>query len=247
MISTFTATLEYKKSLTDHIYLFRFKPDQPLDFQAGQYVILHIPHGNGAAARRLYSISSPASNKNAFELIVEIVPGGVASEHLMKMQPGEHLTVQGPAGIFTLKETAKDIIFLATGTGIAPIHSMIHQLLENPSPGNKRNILLFWGLASFPQVYLLEELIKFHKNHSNFTFYLCLSRESSLEGVQNKELQEYYQLGRINESFDEHIRDDVTRYQYYVCGGPKIVESLKEFLATKNIPREQVHFEKFTV
>ena len=120
MISTFNSILLERKQLSEHIYLFRFKPvDHVLEFKAGQYVILHIPQADGHAARRLYSMASPISQKDEFSLIVEIVPNGVASEFLMKMNLGETVSTQGPAGMFTVAENDRDVIFLATGTGIA--------------------------------------------------------------------------------------------------------------------------------
>lgn len=246
MISTFQSALLERKQLSEHIYLIRFKPvDFQIEFQPGQYVIFHIPQGDGHAARRLYSMASPVTQKDEFSLIVEIVPNGVASEHFMKMNIGETVTTQGPAGMFTLAQNDRDIIFLATGTGIAPIRSMIHYELEH-NPGKKMS--LFWGFPSFTSVYLLDEFMALAKQYPNFTFFNCLSREGNLECILDPEQKNHHRLGHVNDAFEQIITDDIMRYHYYVCGGPKVVESLKEYLlVTKVIPKDQVHFEKFTV
>jgi ferredoxin-NADP reductase len=246
MISTFQSSLLERKQLSEHIYYIRFKPvDFQLEFKAGQYVIFHIPQGDGHPARRLYSMASPVTQKDEFSLIVEIVPNGVASEYFMKMNIGDTVTTQGPAGMFTLAENDRDIIFLATGTGIAPIRSMIlSELTINP----QKKMTLFWGFPYFKSVYLLDEFMNLSKQYPNLTFYNCLSREGNLDCILDMEQKNHHMIGHVNDAFENVVTDDIMRYHYYVCGGPKVVESLKEYLlVTKTIPREQVHFEKFTV
>jgi ferredoxin-NADP reductase len=246
MISTFQSSLIEKKQLSEHIFFIRLKPiDHVMEFKAGQYVIFHIPQGEGYAARRLYSMASSPDQKDEFSLIVEIVPNGVASEFFMKMNIGDTVTTQGPAGMFTLAENDRDVVFLATGTGIAPIRSMIeYELAHNP----QKKMSLFWGFQKFDNVYLLDEFMNLAKQYLAFTFYNCLSREENLDCIIDPEQKKHHQMGHVNDGFEKIITDDIMRYHYYVCGGPKVVESLKEYLlVNKAIPKEQVHFEKFTV
>lgn len=247
MISTFPLRLDNREPLSEHVYLMRFTPmDIQLDFKPGQYVILHIPQATGSPARRLYSIASPESQKESLELIVEIVPNGVASEHLMKMQIGEMVTAQGPAGMFVLKPEPADTVFLATGTGIAPIRSMIHQIMEHHSD---KKIYLFWGFPTMSTVYLLNEFKQIAKENPNFYFMNCLSREQDLSCVTDELDKPHFRLGHINDGMDAvaEITTNLNNYHYYICGGPKVVEAMKEFLGGKQIPKENIHFEKFTV
>jgi NAD(P)H-flavin reductase len=245
MITTFPAILKERKQLTDDVYWFRFdNQGHPMEFKSGQYVILHIPQEEGATARRLYSMSSPNTDTMGFELIVEILPDGVASKHLMKMQPGETLTVQGPAGMFFLNPSDRDVVFLATGTGIAPIRSMLLELLADPTD---RKVFLFWGHPHLKDVYLLDEFITLAEKDSRFRFCNCLSRETDLNSILPDERQRaYFAMGHVNDAFDEYLGTDLTPYKYYLCGAQKVVESLREVLTAKGVEKANLHFEKFT-
>lgn len=247
MISTFQGKLLDKKPLTEHVYLFTLQAvDHIYNFQPGQYTILHIPQGEGHAARRLYSMASPPSQKDSFELIVEILPNGVASQHLMKMNVGETVTCQGPAGMFVLSPQPADSVFLATGTGIAPVRSMIHHLFENHSD---RKIYLFWGAPTLNDTYLIDEFKQLAEQNPNFYFMNCLSREQDLSCVTDELSKRYFDLGHVNDAMEkvQPIVTQLNAHHYYVCGSPKMVESMKEYLAGKAIPKENIHFEKFTV
>jgi len=65
--------------------------------------------------------------------------------------------------------------------------------------------------------------------------------------ISNPLYQKFHELGHVNDAFEKYVTNDLNNYEYYVCGGSKMVDSLKEYLTNKNIPKEQIHFEKFTV
>src|SRR3989338_2571616 len=155
MINTYATTLEKKTPLAEGILLMRFKLKEPnqISFIAGQYVILQIPAlfidklrqsgrlKSGSlrtvterGAVRQYSICSSPRQSDHFDLLVGIVDEGLASAYFQEMAIGAETIFQGPAGGFTLKPTTKDKIFLATGTGIAPIKSMLETVLSNKLP-----------------------------------------------------------------------------------------------------------------
>lgn len=130
MLNTFLTFLQQKKQLTKDTFLFKFKLKEPkeINFKPGQYLILKINDKS-----RLYSIASPDYSKKSFELVVEIVVDGLGSEYLKNLRIGDQTIFQGPSGLFTIKKTIRPKIFLATGTGIAPIRSMIKSELKNNS------------------------------------------------------------------------------------------------------------------
>ncbi|MCX7997235.1 MAG: FAD-dependent oxidoreductase [Patescibacteria group bacterium] len=244
MIATFPIRLTAREKLVDNVFRFTFAPvDHAFVFKPGQYVILHIPQADGHAVRRLYSMASPASRPGSFDLIVEIIEGGLASGYLMRMQIGETLTTQGPAGMFTLPPEPADSVFLATGTGIAPIMSMLSHLAEHHTD---KQAFLFWGFPNISSVYLQDELKKIASIHPNFRFMNCLSREQDLTCVTSPAERGYFGLGHVNDGLEAVVGADIPKYHYFLCGGPKVVESLREYLAGKGVPKEQVHFEKFT-
>ncbi len=250
MFTTYQATLLEKKQLSGHVHYFKFTPPpQPeWTFAAGQYMIFHIPQAEGHAARRQYSIASHPSQKDALEFIIEYVENGVASQHLAKMQVGESLTFQGPAGVFIYRQHEREPIFLATGTGIAPIVSMIADLFENGK--YEQNIYLFWGLKLKGDMYYFDELKQISKQYPNFHFKMCLSRESELTALFSEEDAVFCAGGRIDKGFEEMInstKQDKNNFNYYICGSKHVVEAMREYLNTHTIPTEQVFFEKFTL
>ncbi|MDO8496955.1 MAG: FAD-dependent oxidoreductase [bacterium] len=238
MIKTYKTTLSSKEQLNFDIYLFTFTLKDPsiLEFVAGQYLILFVPDPSGTHLRRLYSIASSPLKKDNFELLVQIVPQGKGSEYLQSLKVGDEAMFQGPAGMFTMRKNEKDIIFLATGTGIAPIKSILES-----SPNMKSH--LFWGLKTYKDIYYLEEFKKIAEENKNFDFHICLSRETDFSGIP-EEVRKFFTLGRITQSFEEKYLN--SENDFYLCGGKEVVESLKEYLLGKGTVKENIFFEKFT-
>lgn len=148
MIKQFITQVVSKKELAPTAWLYYLKPVEPdkIDFIEGQYLITKIPQLDlaksdlknippppGKYYRRHFSIASPSSVKDHIELLVQMVNGGVASTYYKNLQPGDEIIFDGPAGVFTLQSPDKEKIFLATGTGIAPIRSILLTNLNSKS------------------------------------------------------------------------------------------------------------------
>lgn len=238
---TFETTISGKKQLTADVFLFTFtfNSSPQFTFSPGQYVILFIPQLNGVPARRLYSIASPPNNLNSFELLIQCVPNGVAGAFLLQSKINDNITAQGPAGMFTLSNTDVPLLFLATGTGIAPIRSLLYSLpTSSLSP-----VHLYWGLKTISDAYFLEEIITFLQSHKRVSFSLCLSRQENMSSLPAF-VAPFVQKGRVTDFLDP--QKELPNTQYYICGGKLVVESLKDFLAQKGVEKERIHFEKFT-
>jgi len=250
MFITYKAKLLEKKELAPHVNHIKFSyPEDPnFTFTAGQYMIFHIPQGEGQAARRQYSILSNPSQKDALEFIIEYVENGVASQYLASANIGVELTFQGPAGVFTYRENEKEPIYMATGTGIVPIYSMIQDLLVNKQ--YTKNIHLFWGLKLKGDMYFFNEIKELCSKYPNFHFQICLSRESELSALFSEDDIKYCMGGHVDQGLEEMVTKsgtDKLHYDYYLCGSKHVVESLREYLDKNAIPKEQVYFEKFTL
>lgn len=105
--------------------------DEPLDFDAGQYVELKIPH---STLRRAYSIASPPSQDSSIELHVRLTPGGIATEGWVfaSLAVGERVAMQGPLGGFSMTEPEDGpVILVAGGTGLAPLKAILLHALEH--------------------------------------------------------------------------------------------------------------------
>ena len=228
MLSTYKTILSQKTKLTFDVYLYHFDLIEPkeINFKAGQYLMIKIPTNKGPVSR-LYSIASSAAKKNSFELIIQIIPGGLASNYLSNLKVKDEIVFQGPAGMFCLRKNKRPKIFLATGTGIAPVKSILvsYQL---PVSGYS----LFWGLKTYKDIDLFDEL-------KMFNLKICLSREQNLDMISEVD-KKFFELGHVN-SYSPLL----TTADYYLCGGRQIVESLRLFLINKGVLQENIMFEKF--
>ncbi len=246
MLQTLEVRLTAKRKLNEGVFILELTPEQNkiLPFVAGQYVILHIPQPTGVPARRLYSIASSSHSSGSFELLIKFLPGGVASEFLNNLPIGGTFICQGPAGIFVLKPPVRDIVFLATGTGYAPIRSMLDQLLYH-EPQFTKQISLYLGFKTYDHIYLHEELIDMMKSFPHFSFKICLSRQESIDSISD-EMKPFIAHGRATEVWarDSEGKDRMNT-DYYLCGGREIVEGMKEFMLGQGLTKEQVHAEKF--
>ncbi len=234
--------------IAPHIYLLTCtRPDNAeWDFIAGQYMIFHVPQPNGHPVRRLYSIASPPSQKESLEFVIEIVPDGIGSMYVESLNEGDTITLQGAAGVFTHKTSARPSVYLATGTGIAPMYSMLHTLLNDPA--NDQPAYLFWGLKTCEDLYLKKELTDLAKNHEKFYFRTCLSRIDDIKNV-SEDIVAFTELGRVTLGLEKLFASENTKpagYDYYLCGSKHVVEALREYLQVALVPKEQIYFEKFT-
>jgi len=244
MLITYTAILKSKKEVAPQVFhlQFSYPTDLNWSFQAGQYMIFHLPTmESGHPVRRLYSIASAPSQKDTLDFIIEMVPGGIGSIYIENMCEGDSITMQGPAGIFTLKPSERDIVMLATGTGIAPMYSMTREILLAPH-SLQREIHLFWGLKFKKDMYLKNELDVLADAHPHFNYSVCLSREK-------ESIDAHCLVGRVTIGLQKLIEknsDLKTNFDFYLCGSPHVVEALKEELLKYDVPKAQIYFEKFT-
>lgn len=246
MISNFETHLVKKTEITANTFILGFQIDsnEALDYRPGQYVILLVPvTGQAYPTRRLYSIFEVSPEKNYFELLVEFIPGGLGSEYLKKGVINDKINFQGPAGLFTLRE-AKDrpVYFLATGTGIAPIYQLAAELLKTNS---KAKATLLFGLKNHKDIYLYDQLKNLQTNRQNFIFKVCLSREATLDAVGLDD-KNNFTLGRVTSELDKVNNNDLIKSQFYVCGGKSTVESIRQYLEGRGVPKEQIFFERFS-
>ena len=241
MIKQYQTLLSGKKKLSNDIWLFRFKLVNPaeINFQAGQYLILKVNN-----QPRLYSIFSPNYIKDYIEFMIKIIPEGIASNYFNNLQPGEQVSFEGPAGVFTLKENEKNKVFLVTSTGLAPVYSMILSYLRKNSAATTPNLYLFWGLKNYEDACFINELKQLAINNQQFKLFICLSREQNFDKIPEAE-KTLFHLGRITSVWEKFVTQSNNNFDYYICGSREVVESLNEYLLTKNIIKGNIFFEKF--
>jgi ferredoxin-NADP reductase len=141
--------------------VFEMRSPPRLAFRAGQFVSLAVPEDAGATtsqARRSYSIASQSSDDARLRFIIRVIPDGAASHHLMTLPVGAELRLTGPHGFFVLDAAhAGDVVFGATGTGIAAVMPMLGELVARPDPA-RRDVHVYWGVREEADLFARDEI-----------------------------------------------------------------------------------------
>lgn len=212
---------------------FDFPDNRHWDFVAGQFIMANVPR-EGKIVRKPYSIASPPSQKGSLQLIITRVEGGYVSNYFHAMKVGDHLPMDGPYGKFIIREPFQDLIFVATGTGIAPFRSQIMTLLQR---GVKSDIWVFFGVRYEDQILYEPQWRELEAHHMNFHFVPTISRPRP--GKWNGE------VGYVQNAIKKHIPDPRGK-DIYICGIVPMVEDVKKVAAEMGFLDTQVHFEKYT-
>ncbi len=181
-----------------------------------------------------YSISSSPAQKGILEFCLGDGSLTGVSHQLMGMKEGDEFLVRGPFGKFVLDEAQEEYVFLATGTGIAPLISMIRTLLTN---GNTKPITLYFGFRYPSQYMYREELETMHAQHQNFRAIITASRPDATWK---------HASGYVQDALKNHSSKDKAKIRVYICGKPEIAEKLVEFCTKEmQLSHEQVLLEKW--
>jgi ferredoxin-NADP reductase len=182
---TYTARLIQKACISEsaQCYHLEFAIDEMerFDFAAGQFISAVATDDRGKSQTRAYSIASAASS-NKFDLCVNRVENGFFSNYLCDLPEGGAVQVHGPHGHFVLRNPVTDAIFVATGTGIAPMRGFTQWLFpeEGPDSGadrsEGRHIWLVYGTRHQSEIYYRDYFERIAAEHSNFHYVTTLSR-----------------------------------------------------------------------
>lgn len=240
LIKEFRVTAEKLRDLTPDIREIQFgvlAPEEGIKFKPGQYVQLQIPKYEltKEPEYRAYSISSSAEDHDRIELIIGKVYGGAVSTYVHDyLKEGEELVMNGPYGEFYLRDSESDILMIATGTGLAPIKSMLHQM---ESEQIERKATLFFGARTRKDLLYHDRLKEFEKTIPNFTYIPTLSRPTDEDHWEGE-------TGRVTTLIEKNISQDA-QVDVYMCGSPAMVDSCEALLAEKGIPKDRLFYDKF--
>lgn len=218
-------------------FVLEYPQGTDLSFTAGQFLQVHLEK-DGQPHKKSYSIASAPSlarDKRRIELCIKRVDGGYVSNWFFGLKVGDRLKTALPYGVFTVKEPwQNDLVFVGTGTGVAPLRGMIIDLYEK---GCAKNIWLIFGNRYATDVLYRSEWEALAKRHANFTFIPTVSRspEWSGEKAYVQEIVKRVFAGPKGAGAD-----------FYGCGLVPMCKELKEALLGMNIPKERIHFEQFT-
>ena len=221
--------LTAKKKLAPVISLFTiYIQDKNLSFAPGQFMMLSMTQDRGLA--RAFSICSSPGKKNELEFCMKINPNSVLSEKLEQSPIKTKVYLKGPFGMFSLQPTTKELVFIAGGTGIAPIRSMLQTVLQQ---NIQNRVWLFYRFKT-PEEYLFkEELESLAQQHQNFKLVLSVSNPTP-EWRQETE--------RVQSVIAKYIKDP-SKVECYICGPPSMVKDLLEELPDLGFIPASIHRE----
>jgi CDP-4-dehydro-6-deoxyglucose reductase, E3 len=223
------ARLVEKKRLESGFWWFDLEFEKEFEFEAGQYISVKV---NEKGDRRAYSIATAPGGKRV-GLLVDLSPGGIGSQFFEKLEVGETVEILGPLGRFVIEDQASlGLLFVATGSGVAPLRSMIEDLLKNKRFAGE--VKLVWGLRFEKDVFWMKEFEELEKKYKNFKFELVLSKPG--EGWQGKK-------GRVTDWIEK--MKDVGGCEFYVCGSSEMVGDCVKRLVGKGVEEKKIHFEKY--
>lgn len=206
----------------------RFPPTADFQFLPGQYVDVIGP----GSIRRSYSLANADFLNRQLELHIRKVNGGAMSNYwFSQAKPNDLLRIHGPLGTFFLRDVqGADLVFLATGTGIAPIKSMLASIGSIPASDHPRSIHIFWGGRTPDDFYIRPESAVGIQS-CNFV----LSREyPGWQGIRG-----YVQDAVLNSEIQ------LKQAMVYACGSDAMIQSAKQSLTKAGLPSKSFYSDAF--
>lgn len=230
MAAKITLQVLKKEKVTDKVFFVTFRPVSPpiISFRAGQNMMLMIAPG----VNRTMSIASPPSASDIL-MVHDVSPMGPGSRWTVGLTVGDQATIVAPTGgVLSFLDTPKRKVMVATGTGIAPFHSMILDALEKK---NETPMVLYWGQRYEHDIYWRDEFDAIAGAHPVFSWKQILSRPTpAWQGL----------TGHVTEHV-LHLERDLAQSEFYVCGNKAMTEEVRARLIERHVPKEQIKTELF--
>lgn len=214
-----------------------FDGSSELSFQAGQFIQIQVPEYelSDESVYRAYSIASSPSDKKTIELEIRLVPDGICTTWIHKyLKEGDAITLNGPYGEFYLRDSQRDIVCIAGGSGMAPIKAILSYMNEQKI---NRNTRYFFGARTASDLFLLDEMKQLEKEMASFRFIPSLS-------APEKEDDWKGETGLVTEILDRHLKDGKNT-EAYLCGSPGMIDACMRVLKDKGVPEDLIFYDKF--
>jgi ferredoxin-NADP reductase len=228
------ATVAAIAPLARGVVEWRFRAEEPLRFRPGQFLSVRVGDKDGAAILRSYSLaSSPGAAE--FALVLKLVPGGPGSQFFEALREGDRVRFTGPMGFFVLDlQHTGDVIFGATGVGIAPVLPMLDEVLARNERGR---VELYWGNRDAADLFWQRELAERAAKYTNFRMKIFLSGARPPDWTGG--------LGRINPALLADL-PGFDKPTFYLVGNGAMIRELRAALVERGIDRKkQIRNEAF--
>jgi len=263
----YNATVIQKIQMTPNLMTLRVRPDEGVpDFKPGQYTVLGLSntetrlqesapddktYEKETLIRRAYSISSASIEREYLEFYIALVRSGELTPRLFNLEQGSRLFMGGKiVGMFTLDSVPqeKDLVFIATGTGLAPYMSMIRSELHIHKD---RRFVIIHGAACSWDLGYRDELSILDRYSDTFSYIPTITQpedDPTWKGDAGF-IQDLITTGVVERKIGEKITPD--KFDVFLCGNPKMVETVKEILLDRDFtPHSKkepgtIHMEEF--
>lgn len=236
-VKDFSAGVVRIEQLTPTIKALHLRLNQPIHFQAGQYIQLEIP---GLHQNRAFSIANSPADVAAtgmIELNIRRVPGGEGTAYLHeKLAVGDRIRLAGPYGRFFVRKSANQpLVFMAGGSGLSSPRSMIRDLLQE---GCTQPITLVYGQRSTDELYYDAEFLELAERYPNFSYVPALSESAA--DANHPVVQ-----GFVHEAAKSHFTNNFSGHKAYLCGPPAMIDACITTLMQGRLFERDIFFEKF--
>jgi CDP-4-dehydro-6-deoxyglucose reductase len=228
-------SIENLSSTVKHLVV-KVKTDDVFKYHSGQFVTMDLPIGQKRLERwRSYSIANACQEDNLLEFCIARLENGRASHYFFnELKKGAAIRFKGAEGHFYILPSGfqKDIVFICTGTGIAPFRAMIQGIFQKNIP--HQSLHLIFGTRHNENLLYQKELNELSSIHTSFRYTPVLSREPSYEGFKGHVHQVYESL------YQNHLN-----INFYICGWQNMVDETRQRLTAMGVPNQQIFYELY--
>jgi ferredoxin-NADP reductase len=214
--------------------------EEKVHFKAGQFVTMDLPISDKRLKRwRSYSIASAPNTEGSDILefcIVKAEESTGGSRYLCEEAVlGTPIRFKGPDGAFFLKQPLeKDLVFICTGTGVAPFRSMIWDMYNHNI--SFKSIHLIFGTRYENDILYRKEFEELIQKMPNFKYDVALSREKNWKGWK----------GHVHDVYTEGYREKRSDVDFYICGWSKMIDDVvAKLIVELGYDKSQIHYELY--
>jgi CDP-4-dehydro-6-deoxyglucose reductase len=236
-IKTLPCRIERMEKLAEDVMALWLKlpSNERLQFLPGQYLDFLLKDGK----RRSFSLANSPEEDSLLELHIRHVPGGQFTDHVFgTMKAKDIMRISGPYGSFFLRDgeesAGKPAIFLAGGTGFAPIKSILQHAFHHAVA---REFVLYWGAKTQPDLYLASLPEQWQQEQKNFHFIPVLSEPRPEDHWSGRS-------GFVHQAvLDDHA--DLSGYEVYACGAPPMIAAARRDFVARGLPEDAFFSDSF--
>lgn len=216
-----------------NITTFYFRPESPLNYTAGQFIELTVPHihPDKRGHKRWFTLSS-SPTEELVSITTKLAPGDSGStfkKALRQLQPGNNLSMSEPMGDFVLPKLLQTpLVFVAGGIGITPFHSILSWLTAS---NEKRPITMLYGVGNEDEIIFLDTISKAHQHVT-----IVVANPSAAWGGER---------GRITSELIMGLEQPGEEALVYVSGPEPMTEALSKDLVRSGLKKQQLVLDAF--